>query len=102
MILEESNRITPASLPLSLTRSQPAAFAAANSLTESAPVSAAAPIPSPGSLGGDFGLSLEENERRLVQTALERTNGNQTQAAKLLQVTRDTLRYKMKKYGLHS
>ena len=41
------------------------------------------------------------NTATLVQNALERTGGNQTQAAKLLQVTRDTLRYKMKKYGLH-
>ena len=32
--------------------------------------------------------------------ALEKTNGNQTQAARLLRVTRDTLRYKMKKFNL--
>ena len=46
-------------------------------------------------------LSLEENERRLIREALARTGGNQTQAAKLLCVTRDTLRYKMKKHALH-
>jgi DNA-binding protein Fis len=33
--------------------------------------------------------------------ALERAGGNQTQAARLLRITRDTLRYKMKKFSLH-
>jgi DNA-binding protein Fis len=45
-------------------------------------------------------LSLEENERRLLVGALEKTGGNQTQAARLLRITRDTLRYKMKKFNL--
>ena len=45
-------------------------------------------------------LSLEDNERSLLVRALEKTNGNQTQAARLLRVTRDTLRYKMKKFNL--
>jgi DNA-binding protein Fis len=36
----------------------------------------------------------------LVTRALEKTNGNQTQAARLLKITRDTLRYKMKKFNL--
>jgi two-component system response regulator AtoC len=46
------------------------------------------------------GLSLEDNERTLLGRALEKTNGNQTQAARLLRITRDTLRYKMKKFNL--
>ena len=46
------------------------------------------------------GLSLEDNERNLLVRALEKTNGNQTQAARLLRITRDTLRYKMKKFNL--
>ena len=46
------------------------------------------------------GISLVENERQLVISALEKTGGNQTQAARLLRITRDTLRYKIKKYGL--
>jgi two-component system response regulator AtoC len=41
-----------------------------------------------------------ENERLLLARALEKTGGNQTQAARLLRITRDTLRYKMKKYDL--
>ncbi len=46
------------------------------------------------------GLSLEDNERSLLVRALEKTDGNQTQAARLLRITRDTLRYKMKKFNL--
>ena len=46
------------------------------------------------------GLSLEDHERTLLARALEKTSGNQTQAARLLRITRDTLRYKMKKFNL--
>jgi PAS domain S-box-containing protein len=84
MILEESSLITPPSLPISIARPDPA-FAAA--------VSVGMEIPSDG-------LSLEDNERSLLAKALEKTNGNQTQAARLLRITRDTLRYKMKKFNL--
>ncbi len=46
------------------------------------------------------GVALEEAERTLVAQALERTNGNQTEAAKLLKITRFALRTRMKKFGL--
>jgi len=36
----------------------------------------------------------------LIERALGAAGGNRTQAARLLSITRDTLRYKMKKYGL--
>jgi DNA-binding NtrC family response regulator len=48
----------------------------------------------------DEGISLEESERNLIARALEKTRSNQTQAARLLSITRDTLRYKMKKFNL--
>jgi DNA-binding NtrC family response regulator len=48
----------------------------------------------------DKGISLEELERDLIGQALERTNHNKAKAAKLLDITYDTLRYQMKKYGL--
>jgi len=46
------------------------------------------------------GLSLEEVERNMLAGALEKTGWNQTRAARLLSITRDTLRYKMKKFNL--
>jgi PAS domain S-box-containing protein len=84
MILEESALITPASLPIAISRSEPRQPAGAKAQIE---------IP-------DEGLSLVDNERQLLARALEKTGGNQTQAARLLRITRDTLRYKMKKYNL--
>jgi len=44
--------------------------------------------------------SLEEQERRLIVQALESAGGNQSQAARLLRIGRDALRYKLKKYNL--
>jgi DNA-binding NtrC family response regulator len=44
--------------------------------------------------------SFEEHERRLVHDALARAEGNQSKAARELQIGRDALRYKMKKHGL--
>ena len=46
------------------------------------------------------GLSLERLEDDLVRQALERTRGNQTRASQLLGISRDSLRYRMKKTGL--
>jgi len=46
------------------------------------------------------GVSLRAVERDLVRLALERTQGNQSRAARLLGISRDALRYKMKKFGL--
>jgi PAS domain S-box-containing protein len=84
MILEESSLIRHASLPIAI--SHPDAG-------ESTAAAASQPFPADG-------LSLEENERTLLARALEKTSGNQTQAARLLRITRDTLRYKMKKFNL--
>jgi len=46
------------------------------------------------------GVILENVERSLLEQALKRTGGNQTRAARLLGLTRDTLRYRLKKYDL--
>lgn len=46
------------------------------------------------------GVVLEEMERSLIEQALSRTGGNQTRSAKLLGLTRDTLRYRLKKFDL--
>jgi len=46
------------------------------------------------------GTSLEEVEHHMVELAMRQANGNQTHAAKLLDISRDALRYKLKKLGL--
>jgi DNA-binding NtrC family response regulator len=45
------------------------------------------------------GLALDSVEAELARQAVERTSGNLTQAAKLLGITRDQLRYKLRKSG---
>ncbi len=47
------------------------------------------------------GVSLETVESELAQQALERAGGNLTHAAKLLDISRDQLRYKLKKAGVY-
>ena len=46
------------------------------------------------------GISMEKMEEDLVRKALAQTGGNQTKAARLLDISRDSLRYRMKKMGL--
>jgi transcriptional regulator with PAS, ATPase and Fis domain len=75
MVLEEGDRLSPESFSLA------------------GPASAPAPAV-PGS------ASLEEVERSMLVQALERCKGNQTRAAELLGISRDTLRYRIKKFGL--
>ncbi len=43
---------------------------------------------------------LQELEKHLLKQALQRTDNNQVQAAQLLHVTRDRLRYRLQKHGL--
>jgi transcriptional regulator with GAF, ATPase, and Fis domain len=57
--------------------------------------------PQSGSFGlPEDGIDLAEIERDLIRQALERTKGNRTQAAKLLGLSRDTLRYRLEKFQL--
>jgi len=48
----------------------------------------------------DTGLSLEQVERDMLAQALAKAGGNQTQAAKLLGLTRRRLGYRLQKFGL--
>jgi two-component system NtrC family response regulator len=48
------------------------------------------------------GLSIEQVEREIIRQALEMNDGNQTRAARYLDITRSALIYRMQKYGLAS
>jgi len=85
MVLEDADRIQSASLQISSNGSEiPEALHATVGATDA-----------------PFQTSLEEAEKNLLTRALEKSGGNQTRAAVLLGITRDTLRYKMKKFNLH-
>jgi transcriptional regulator with PAS, ATPase and Fis domain len=46
------------------------------------------------------GYGLREMEEQMVRQALEKTEGNQSRAAELLDISRDSLRYKMRKFDM--
>jgi DNA-binding NtrC family response regulator len=79
--LEDGEHITPAHLPGDLLGSNIVAADGAISGITLPPA----------------GIPLETVELELARQAFERTGGNLTQAAKLLDISRDQLRYKLKK-----
>jgi DNA-binding NtrC family response regulator len=114
MILEESDYIRPTYLPIQVT-GQPQGYETPVPVSVPEAESTDAPLlvgntavpwrPLPSGRMIPMlelpkqGTSLEEVERELVGLALKQTSGNQTHAAKLLDISRDALRYKMKKFG---
>jgi len=46
------------------------------------------------------GMTLEQWEDEMVQEALRRANGNKSQAARLLGLSRNALRYRLSKIGI--
>jgi DNA-binding NtrC family response regulator len=47
------------------------------------------------------GIDLEHVERKILEEALNRSRGNLSRAARLVGLSRDTLRYRARKYGLN-
>jgi two-component system response regulator AtoC len=62
----------------------------------------AAPVHKPDKIVPSIeeGLVLDDVEKKLIAEAMERASGNQSKAARLLGVSRDTLRYRLKKHGM--
>ena len=88
MILEDGELITNEYLPRDLV-----ATASRQAAIDKASVAAGgALVTLPQS-----GVSLDEVETSLVRQAIERSGGNQTRAAELLGISRDQLRYRLKK-----
>jgi two-component system response regulator AtoC len=48
------------------------------------------------------GMSLDEYEQTIIKEALHRANGNKSQAARLLGLTRNALRYRLSQMGIES
>lgn len=59
-----------------------------------------APAAEPAVVAPDRPTTLPEAEVQLLSQALERANGNVSRAASALGITRDTMRYRMEKYGI--
>jgi len=57
----------------------------------------------PAAAGDGFlpeGMTLDEYEQSLIREALKRANGNKSQAARLLGLTRNALRYRLSQMGI--
>ncbi len=102
MILEEGNQLRAEDLPFSVASGRGGAVPVETKM--GAPVPEAQPAPGKRRLPAlsipEGGTSLEDVEHALVEMALQQSHGNQIKAAKLLNISRDALRYKMKKFGL--
>jgi len=96
-MMAETDEIDVADLPSAVTGSATGVAPPASG-EAAAPSSTVAPPTAAPSAAED--ASLAEHERQLVASALEKAQGNQSQAARALGIGRDALRYKMKKYGL--
>jgi len=48
----------------------------------------------------DGSMALDDMDRFIIKTALERADNNLTAAARALGATRETLRYRVRKYNL--
>ena len=94
LILEQTTEIRPESLILSPVGIEPPAQGVfpPRSASEEAPQGGGATEPGI--------VPLEQMERELVARAMSATANNQTRAAELLGVSRDQLRYRLKKFGM--
>jgi two-component system, NtrC family, response regulator AtoC len=92
MILEDDDLITTSWLPRGLVRDD---RPVSPLIVVAAPQ--AAEVGAPYFQLPDEGIDLEQVELSLVRQAMEQSGGNQTRAAELLGVSRDQLRYRLKK-----
>jgi two-component system response regulator AtoC len=84
-ILEDSEYVTTAHLPSDMLKNGPASGARTSGIV----------LPPDG-------IPLQTVEAELARQAYERAGGNLTKAAKLLDISRDQLRYKLKKSGKYA
>jgi two-component system response regulator AtoC len=98
MILEDEPFLRPVYLPFSVGESGGRTVFERTSPADGGQTCPTA-APSRGFIFPEGGTSLEEVEHSMVELAMRQANGNQTHAAKLLDISRDALRYKLKKFA---
>jgi two-component system, NtrC family, response regulator AtoC len=100
MILEEEPLLRPLYLPFSVSEANGGLTAFERTATHETGQALANGRFLPRLYIPEGGTSLEEVERAMVELAMKQANNNQTHAARLLDISRDALRYKLKKFGL--
>ncbi len=88
VVMSNATKITPRHLPESVRECSPAFAAKANS--DRSPAAA----PAPGEVAPED-LNLDNMERHFIRLALQRAEGNRTEAAKILGISRRTLHRKL-------
>jgi len=91
---EKSSLLTPVHLPVEVRRQK--SFSVRGKCDRAEIIAAE---PSWITLPPD-GITLEGVEKKLIEQALQRFSGNQSKAARCLGMSRDTIRYRIKKFGL--
>jgi transcriptional regulator with PAS, ATPase and Fis domain len=106
MILEDESILRPVYLPFAVGNAARSGLTAFEASSAPGTDSAGKQLPNgrvlPRLYIPEEGTSLEEVERAMVELAMRQANGNQTHAARLLDISRDALRYKLKKFELVS
>ena len=85
---------------LSLTASGEAGRAASTPVHDTATAGEKVPRSEPGPRADWEGADLTGVERSMIERAMLEAGGNQTRAAQRLGISRDTLRYRLKKFGI--
>jgi two-component system response regulator AtoC len=97
MILERSDRIQAGALILDSLGQDPGTLTVEGAAAPTAPMAPRTPV-APLAPRTPLGIvPLEQVEREMVARAMVATDGNQTRAAQLLGISRDQLRYRLKK-----
>jgi len=106
MILEDESILRPVYLPFAVGNAARSGLTAFEASSAPGADGAGKQLPNgrvlPRLYIPEEGTSLEEVERAMVELAMRQANGNQTHAARLLDISRDALRYKLKKFELVS
>jgi two-component system response regulator AtoC len=89
VLLAEGALIAPENLPEKLWTARPAA-----------PTVPGLALPSPDSLQFSLKRAIERVEEQFIRAALQKTKGNRTRAAELLEISHRALLYKIKDYGI--
>jgi two-component system response regulator PilR (NtrC family) len=88
VVLEKTNKILPSSLP-------------ENMLVDSKHFNSYDSLPEEIGNGVELEKIIENIEKKYIIQSLEKTEGNQSKAAKLLGLSLRIFRYKLEKYGIH-
>jgi two-component system, NtrC family, response regulator AtoC len=100
VLWSRDSTLTPDQLSLTTPTQVPVLAATISPPVPNAERSGGSAAPPTDSGAQETALDLPQWERSMIERALREAGGNQTRAAQRLGITRDTLRYRLKKFGI--